>query len=194
VPLAFRSQSHGTVAFGFFQIESDMLLLERRYFFADRFCRAVVELAEDGSSAPRTTIPGWRIDDPAAIGDLGGAIRGEDLGGFIGATYERFPFPAAPEDFKQSPDGALDQALAAELIAPFAKEEDAELTWDREARLLTVAEFAFDEREFARLVAYVDRGGYPRWRDGIRPDYVRAMTARLDALGSPLGHTSRADP
>lgn len=33
MPLSFESRSHGPVAFGFFNIESDMLLLERTFFF-----------------------------------------------------------------------------------------------------------------------------------------------------------------
>ncbi len=32
MPLSFESRSHGPVAFGFFNIESDMLLLERTFF------------------------------------------------------------------------------------------------------------------------------------------------------------------
>jgi hypothetical protein len=34
MPLSFESRSHGPVAFGFFNIESDMLLLERTFFSA----------------------------------------------------------------------------------------------------------------------------------------------------------------
>ena len=30
MPLAFESLSHGTIAFGFFNIESDLLLLDRQ--------------------------------------------------------------------------------------------------------------------------------------------------------------------
>jgi hypothetical protein len=33
MPLAFQSLSHGTITFGFFNIESDMLLLDR-YFIS----------------------------------------------------------------------------------------------------------------------------------------------------------------
>jgi hypothetical protein len=35
MPLAFESLSHGTIAFGFFNIESDMLLLDRYFLFAE---------------------------------------------------------------------------------------------------------------------------------------------------------------
>ena len=45
MPLAFDSLNHGTIAFGFFNIEIDMLLLENLFFFADRFCGAVAELS-----------------------------------------------------------------------------------------------------------------------------------------------------
>jgi hypothetical protein len=41
MPLDFESLSHGTVAFGFFNIESDLLLLERSFFFASEFCELV---------------------------------------------------------------------------------------------------------------------------------------------------------
>ena len=34
MPLAFESLSHGTVPFGFFNIDSDTLLLDRYFFFA----------------------------------------------------------------------------------------------------------------------------------------------------------------
>jgi hypothetical protein len=37
MPLAFESLSHGAIAFGFFNIETDFLLLERYFFFADSF-------------------------------------------------------------------------------------------------------------------------------------------------------------
>jgi hypothetical protein len=33
MPLTFESISHGTIAFGFFNIDSDMLLLEKYFFF-----------------------------------------------------------------------------------------------------------------------------------------------------------------
>ncbi len=36
MPLSFRSENHGNIAFGFFNIESDMLLLEN-YFFLQTY-------------------------------------------------------------------------------------------------------------------------------------------------------------
>lgn len=186
MPLGFLSRSHGTVAFGFFHIESHMLLLEQQFFFADRFCRAVVDLAEATGDCVHATIGGWGIDSPAAVGDLGGAIRGTNLTGFIGSLYERMPFPKDPRDFKQSPDEALEQDVVTAEIEDHGGPRDIGVAWDRLEHTLTFGGVAFSEAQFAALVAYVDRGGYPRWRDEIRPAYVAAMVARLRDLGSPL--------
>ncbi len=46
MPLAFDSLSHGIVAFGFFNIESDMLILEQYFFFATEFCDYITRIAE----------------------------------------------------------------------------------------------------------------------------------------------------
>jgi hypothetical protein len=160
------------VAFGFFNIDVDMLLLERLFFFAHEFCRAVVEIG----GRDRSTIPGWRIDRQQDIGNLHGAIAGRDLSGFIGATYARWPFPEAPEDFKQDPEGHRNRDAAREMIAGFGVEQEIELMRDEQGRV-TIGGIAFDPGGFAALVAYVDRGGYPRWRDERRPGYVLDMMA-----------------
>ncbi|MCA1793126.1 MAG: hypothetical protein LC660_04495 [Desulfobacteraceae bacterium] len=51
MPLSFDSASHGPAAFGFFNIESDMLLLERFFFFCDDFCTWITSLADQASPA-----------------------------------------------------------------------------------------------------------------------------------------------
>ena len=184
MPLAFHSTSHGQVAFGFFNIETDLLLLEQLFFFADRFCEAVVSLAESANGEAR--LDGWRIADRARVGNLHGAIAGADLSGLIGASYRLFPFPSRPEDFKQSPDGDRSRGVVAPLLAEFGRREQIRLRWDRQTGIVTVSELLFTEEVFAALVEYVDRGGYPRWRDEARPRYVQSMMERLAALSSPL--------
>ena len=169
MPLAFPSRSHGPIAFGFFNIEIDMLLLEHLFFFADRFCRAVVALSESCASG----IDGWRIDGRGDIGNLQGAIAGVDLSGFIGATYQRFPFPKEPERFKQNPEGSANRTWAEKLIGQYGQRE--EILLRRDAEQITVGEYVFDPTAFSDLISYVDRGGYPRWKDEIRPVYVQEM-------------------
>lgn len=200
MPLAFPSRSHGTVAFGFFNIESDMLLLEQWFFFADRFCRAVRALAQgiaasnDGAALLRAHIDGWRIEERIRIGDLHGAIAGVDLGGFIGATYREWPFPSRPEQFKQSPRGDQTQRKMREIISRFGRPERIELSWERASGIARLAELTFDSATFTRLVHYVQQGGYPRYRDELRPPYVAAMMAELRALSSEWAELGPADP
>ena len=47
MPLTFESLSHGTIAFGFFNIDSDMLLLEQHFLFGSEFCHHISEMAEN---------------------------------------------------------------------------------------------------------------------------------------------------
>jgi hypothetical protein len=45
LPLEFHFLSHGRIAFGFFNIDTDLLLLEKYFFFAHFFCNAVGKIA-----------------------------------------------------------------------------------------------------------------------------------------------------
>lgn len=176
MPLAFRSLSHGTVAFGFFNIHTDMLLLGELFFFASDFSRAVAALC----TRPRAELEGYRIREPSRIGDLGAAIAGQDLSGFIGATYRLWPFPADPEGFRQQPEGHENRDEVEELVRGFGTGERLALERGTGSSTFHVGEYRFDARGFASLVAYVERGGYPRWRDGTRPGYVIDMIEALE--------------
>jgi len=179
MPLAFESNSHGTIAFGFFQIESHMLLLDRLFFFADDFCDAVGALA--GGRSP-VELDGWRIDSREGIGDLHGAIAGRVHTGFIGQTYLRWPFPARPEDFHQNPDCHATRDEVAAMIAPFGRPRRIRLRGSAGSDPIRIDDYVFATQQFADLLAYVDRGGYPRWRAERRPDYVVRMTTGLLSL------------
>ena len=186
MPLASDSLSHGTIAFGFFQIETDMLLLDRLFFFADDFCAAVTNTCAPDAPATRSTIDGFRIDDPRHIGDLHGAIAGVRFTGFIGVTYARFPFPTRQSDFKQNPEPGLPRADVLEMIRRFGTDEDVVVEVEDDGAAFRIGPYVFDRAGFARLIAYVDRGGYPRWLDDIRPPYVTAMMEKLpDDLRPP---------
>ncbi len=123
MPLAFESISHGTVAFGFFNIDTDMLLLERYFFFADKFCAHISDVAENDGKGPFERVWNIRwIADTEDIGDLMGAIHGIRYTGFIGEVYKKFPFPEKPEEFKQKPNGFKSQAVMDAIIKPYAEE------------------------------------------------------------------------
>jgi len=185
MPLPHHSTSHGRIAFGFFNIDSDMLLLERCFFFADLFCAAVEELC---AAPSRVTLEGFRIDDPEQIGDLMGAIHGVRHTGFIGALYRRYPFPEEPAAFKQQPEGDRSQEEVRALILEYGASVSLELCHDAASGEISLAEYRFSPEGFAALLSYVWRGGYPRWRDELRPGYVTRMAASLrDGGAAALG-------
>ncbi|MBU2498735.1 MAG: hypothetical protein KKE57_07540 [Proteobacteria bacterium] len=94
MPLGFRSLNHDLIAFGFFNIETDLLLLEHYFLFAEGFCLRVNLLAEQNEKEHAES--SWEVYDIAdrrEIGDLMGAIHGVRHLGFIGEVYKLFPFP-----------------------------------------------------------------------------------------------------
>jgi hypothetical protein len=108
MPLAFESVNRGTIAFGFFNIDTDLLLLQQYFLFADDFCAHLVRLAGKKRQEPyETAWEVYSIDTPRDIGYL------------------------------------------------------------------------FTKEVFHRLIQYVWAGGYPRWKDEIRPAYVVEMKFRL---------------
>jgi len=176
MPLAFDSTSHGPIAFGFFNIDSDMLLLDRYFLFATEFCSHIRKIAEYVGPGPyETSWEVYLIPDPADIGDLMGAIHGIHYTGFIGEVYRRFPFPERPEAFKQKPEGHMTRDDMVGIIEKYARTVEIPVSIDREGGEVSIGPYRFTASEFQELIRYVWQGGYPRWRDEIRPDYVRAM-------------------
>lgn len=188
LPLAFESISHGTIAFGFFNIESDMLLLDRYFFFATEFCDMVTALADQEDSGDSDGVS-WQIrliESAADIGDLMGAIHGVRFCGFIGDVYRCYPFPENPADFKQNPNGFATQAEMKSKITPYAASTDIRVVPNAVRSEIDIGSYRFKRLEFHRLLDYVWLGGYPRWKDDIRPDYVADMQARVLSSATPL--------
>jgi hypothetical protein len=181
MPLAFESTTHGTVAFGFFNVRSDMLLLENRFFFATDFCRGMGDLAGAGAAESAASWTAWTIERPEQVGDLHGAIRGRRFTGFIGDTYRRYPFPAAPADFKQAPEGDGTQGEIAAMIEKYARRDRVRLAAERSGGTAAIDGIGFGVEGFRELLRYVWRGGYPRWRDELKPAYVVAMRRAIEA-------------
>ncbi len=179
MPLSFRSTNHGNIAFGFFNIESDMLLLEKYFFFADRFCGWMIELAQQrDEDYTALECPVFHISDPHDIGDLMGAIHGMQFTGFIGNLYQRFPFPKDPGEFKQSPKGFLTRELVTLEIEKFAKRKEIPIGFSKEGKF-HMGSYDFDPDVFGELIRYVWQGGYPRWKDEVRPPYVLQMKSQI---------------
>ena len=185
MPLAFESLSHGTVAFGFFNIRTDLLLLENLFFFADDFCALVEDLAQEEAPGGMM-LPGWTIPDRRDLGDLHGAIAGVNLSGFIGAVYRLYPFPQNRAEFKQNPEGFRNRAQAKELLQEWAREISIKVEVANEGQEIALGDYRFSASGWRRLVEYVWLGGMPRWLDGIRPDYVERMGRTLARSGSGI--------
>ena len=181
MPLAFESMSHGKIAFGFFNIDSDMLLLEQHFLFGSEFCRYIGEMAENADEAHfKFKWAVYTIEDRRQIGDLMGAIHGIRFSGFIGKIYRRYPFPAEPAAFKQKPEGYQTQAVVRDMISAYARQVLLPVEVSHRALEVDIGEYKFSRKTFQELIRYVWQGGYPRWRNGIRPDYVMRMKDKIE--------------
>lgn len=187
MPLEFHSLSHGRIAFGFFNIDTDLLLLEKYFFFAHFFCNTVEKISSlKDHKVANFVLPGYVIERSGDIGNLMGAIHGIDLSGFIGAVYQLFPFPQSPEEFKQKLDGKANRALVEKLINQWGKPVKILVEVETRSQRVKIAELLFSKAAFHELVTYVWKGGMPGWQDNLRPDYVIAMKDAINTSISPI--------
>jgi len=186
MPLAFHSISHGQVAFGFFNIDTDMMLLDVHFFFADDLSAAIREMASRSGDGPTDVqLNGYTLD-AASIGNLMGAIRGFDLSGFIGEVYRRFPFPGEEEKFKQQPEGFENRGIIEDIVKKYADMRPIHIIADGARKSVDMGGYLFDREGFQALILYLWAGGYPRWRDGLRPAYVMDMKKAIEGSRDPL--------
>ena len=180
MPLSFETLSHGTIAFGFFNIESDMLLCDRYFLFAEDFCGHVVDMtANAGTQDHQTAWSVWVIETAEDIGDLMGAIHGVRFTGFIGELYGHYPFPREPAKFKQNPEGAQTRTLVKDIISRYARLIEIRVAVDLEQMDVAIGSYRFSRRQFQELLKYVWRGGYPRWKNEVRPACVTEMNEQI---------------
>ena len=181
MPLAFDTLNHGMIAFGFFNIETDMLLIEKYFLFGSDFCghiNAMVDKAADIEY--RSEWPVYIIEDRAEIGDLMGAIHGIRYTGFIGKLYRSYPFPEMPEAFKQKTKGDQSQAFVREMISGYARRIRLPVAVQMQKGEVDIGEYKFSTGTFGELIKYIWRGGYPGWQDDIRPPYVQEMQTKIE--------------
>ena len=188
MPLLFQSLSHGEVPFGFFNIETDMILLNNYFFFASDMSYNVIKLAgnESGMSQEQTW-PVYILTD-GQIGNLMGAISGVVFKGFIGEVYTHFPFPHEPEKFKQNPEGYKTRELIEEIVKRYTSLSTITIEIDTDAQSLRIGEYRFNKPGFHALLGYLWAGGYPRWKDTVRPSYILKMREAVEHSPSPLFH------
>jgi hypothetical protein len=181
MPLEFDSLNHGRIAFGFFNIETDMILLEHYFFFARDFCGEVSRCAQFPSNEIYES--SWDIcliENNLGVGNLMGAIRGIDLRGFIGEVYKLFPFPKEREEFKQNPEGFKTRSIIEKLIRKYGEKKKIQFVIRPNDDETGIGKYLFNRASFQELIEYVWMGGFPRWKDGVRPDYVLKMKEMID--------------
>jgi hypothetical protein len=163
-----------------------MLLLDVHFFFADDFSAVLSGLASlEGDGPARVDLDAYTLDR-GVIGNLMGAIHGIEFRGFIGEVYKRFPFPAEEEKFKQQPEGSGTRGIIEEMIKPYAGRRAISITCDDRHLTVDIGGYVFDRAGFQDLILYVWLGGYPRWRDGLRPAYVMDMMQAAERSRNPL--------
>ncbi len=175
MPLSFQSKSHGEIVFGFFNIETDMLLLNNYFFFASDFCNCLTSwFSSEITKDFRYKINGYLVKEHEIIGDLTGAIHGIRYTGFIGEVYKIFPFPQLPENFKQNPEGYKNRKTIENLIKKFG--ENRKILFYVKNSHFKFEEYEFTKDQFFQLINYVIEGGYPKWKGGRKPEYVEKIT------------------
>ena len=181
MPLEFDTLNHGKIAFGFFNIETDMILLEHHFFFAQEFCRHISESAQVPSNeAYESSFDSYLIENHRDIGNLMGAIHGVDFKGFIGEVYKLFPFPEEREKFKQNPEGFKTRIRVEKLIQEYGQKATIQLLIPATGNQIDIGDYLFNRNSFQELIKYVWMGGFPRWKDGIGPDYVLEMKQAIE--------------
>lgn len=185
MPLLFHSLSHGEIPFGFFNIETDMILLKNYFFFAGDMAKNVIKLAQNKGESQEQTWSVYILEE-GQIGNLMGAISGVAFQGFIGEVYTHFPFPHEPEKFKQNPEGYKTRGLIEEIVNRYTGLSEISISIDENKQNIRIGECQFSRLGFHALLGYLWVGGYPRWKDGIRPPYILSMKNAVEGSMSPL--------
>jgi len=185
MPLLFQSLSHGEIPFGFFNIETDMILLQNYFFFASDMAENVIKLAENKGESQEQTWPVYILGE-GQIGNLMGAISGVVFQGFIGEVYTHFPFPHEPERFKQNPEGYKTRGLVEEIVSRYTGLTTITVTVHTQEQRLYIGDYHFNKPGFHALLGYLWAGGYPKWKDGVKPSYILKMREAIERSSNPL--------
>ena len=185
MPLAFQSLSHGEISFGFFNIETDLILLNRYFFFAADFCEDISRMAAQDQGRLEASWSVYILEEKD-IGNLMGAIGDIDLRGFIGDVYKLFPFPPEQSAFKQNPEGYKTRDIIEKTVLRYSAPSRIPITGAATGATISIGDYVFAGDWFGELLKYVWVGGYPRWKDGVRPSYVVAMKDTVEKSTHPL--------
>ena len=86
---------------------------------------------------------------------------------------------------RKNPTGFQTQSQVAEIIAKYAEPLEIGVAVNNVRGTIQIGDYRFSSPQFQELINYVWRGGYPRWKNEIRPAYVSAMQDKI--LRAPKG-------
>jgi len=66
------------------------------------------------------------------------------------------------------------------LIQKYAKRTRIPFVINLKSDNIAIGEYVFRRTVFQELIRYIWLGGFPRWRDEIRPDYVMEMKRKIE--------------
>lgn len=174
MPIAFKTMSHGEIPVGFFNIDTDMILIHNYFVFASDFCEWIIDWTKSKKDL-NDEREMYVIKNPKDIGDLMGAISGRVFTGFIGEVYKKYPFPDKPEGFRQKPEGFKTRKNIEKVIDGFAVSESIKITTSKKGKTIAIGDYVFSREHFHEVISYIWRGGMPKWKDNERPEYVKEM-------------------
>jgi hypothetical protein len=163
-----------------------MILLNNYFFFASDMSDHVIKLAENNVGMRQDQTWPVYILEAGQVGNLMGAISGVVFEGFIGEVYMHFPFPYEPEKFKQNPEGYKTREFIEEKIHRYTSLSSIPTVADMTEQTLKIGEYHFNKPGFHALLGYLWAGGYPRWKDGLRPLYILKMREAIERSANPL--------
>jgi len=174
MPLSFQTISHGEIPVGFFNIDTDMILINDYFVFASDFCECIKEWTK-GEENVESEVEMYVIDNLEKIGNLMGAIAGRVHTGFIGEVYKKFPFPEKREDFKQKPEGYKSRKDIEQIIKKFAERRNIPIAISKTKATISIGDYGFNTEQFHEVISYLWCGGMPKWKDEKRPKYIEEM-------------------
>jgi hypothetical protein len=174
MPLGFNTKSHGEIPVGFFNIETDMFLVQNYFVFASDLCEWIIVWSK-GEEEQEHEVEMYVFHDHKKIGDLMGAISGMLFTGFIGELYKKYPFPQEKEKFKQNPEGWKTREEVEDLVQGFAQKEKVPIVISKSEGTISIGEYVFESEDFHQVLMYIWQGGWPRWKDEVQPGYVKEM-------------------
>ena len=75
----------------------------------------------------------------------------------------------------------LNRPVVEAMIAEYAARTPIRFKAEKGRGTVSVGEYLFAVEGFHRLIEYVWLGGYPRWRDAVRPACVLEMKENIEA-------------